>query len=90
MVILMTLQETTIAKLQQLPEPLLQQVSDFIDFLNYKQQHSSINGNPQGELVEAWARWFDAVERLEATPIESTSGYQKLVFSKYRQQGLDL
>jgi hypothetical protein len=85
----MTLQETTIAKLQQLPEPLLQQVSDFIDFLNYKQQHS-INGNPQGEVAEAWARWFDAVERLEATPIESTSDYQKLVLSKYRQQGLDL
>lgn len=86
----MKIRETTIAKLQQLPEPLLQQVSDFIDFLNYKQQQSNIDGSPQGELAEAWARWFDAVEHLEATPIESTSDYQKLMLSKYRQQGLEL
>jgi len=84
----MKIRETTIAKLLQLPEPLLQQVSDFIDFLNYKQQHSNIDDNPQSKLAEAWARWFDAVERLEATPIESTSDYQKLVLSKYRQQGI--
>jgi hypothetical protein len=30
-VILMTIRETTIAKLQQLPESLVQEVNDFID-----------------------------------------------------------
>ena len=33
----MTLHEQTIAKIRQLPEPLLQEVSDFIDFLLVKQ-----------------------------------------------------
>jgi len=29
----MTVDEATIAKIQQLPEPLIQEVSDFVDFL---------------------------------------------------------
>lgn len=36
----MTIYEHTIAKLQQLPEPLAQEVSDFIDFLLVKQDHT--------------------------------------------------
>jgi hypothetical protein len=34
----MTIPETTIAKLQQLSEPLLQEVTDFIDFVIHKHQ----------------------------------------------------
>lgn len=34
----MTIRETTIAKLQQLSEPLLQEITDFIDFVIYKHQ----------------------------------------------------
>lgn len=86
----MTIRETAIAKLQQLPEPLLQQVSDFIDFLTYKQQHSATISNSQGELAEAWAQWFETVERLETTPSEPASDYQQLLLTKYRQQGLEL
>lgn len=33
----MTIQEQTIHKIQKLPEPLLQEVNDFIDFLSVKQ-----------------------------------------------------
>ncbi len=33
----MTVQEAAFAKLRQLPEPLVQEVSDFIDFLLLKQ-----------------------------------------------------
>ena len=34
----MTIRETTIAKLQQLSEPLLQEIADFIDFVIHKHQ----------------------------------------------------
>lgn len=34
----MTIRETTIAKLQQLPESLLPEVNDFIDFVAHKHQ----------------------------------------------------
>src|SRR5438128_2641690 len=36
----MTVYERTVAKIQQLPEPLLQEVSDFIDFLLVKQDQT--------------------------------------------------
>ena len=34
----MTIRETTIAKLQELSEPLLQEITDFIDFVIHKHQ----------------------------------------------------
>jgi hypothetical protein len=34
----MAIRETTIAKLQQLAEPLLQEITDFIDFVIHKHQ----------------------------------------------------
>ena len=36
----MTIHEQTISKIQQLPEPLVQEVSDFIDFLLVKQDQT--------------------------------------------------
>lgn len=86
----MTMRETTIAKLQQLPESLLQEVSDFIDRLTHRQQNSSAIGSPEDELAEAWAQWFESVDRLEDTPTETDSSYQQLLVAKYRQQGLEL
>jgi hypothetical protein len=86
----MTIRETTIAKLQQLPESLLQQVSDFIDLLTDRQQHSPISDNLKCEIAEAWARWFESVDRLEAIPSEPLNDYQQLLLTKYRQQGLEL
>ena len=86
----MKIRESAIAKLQQLPEPLLQQVSDFIDLLQEQQRHITAIDTPQGELSEAWAQWFEAVDRLEVIPTESVSAYQQLLLTKYRQQGLEL
>ena len=86
----MTIREATIAKLQQLPESLLQQVSDFIDILTGRQQHSPAINNPQGELAEVWARWFESVDHLEATLTEGVSDYQQILLTKYQQQGLEL
>lgn len=90
----MTIRETAIAKLQQLPEPLLQEVSDFIDFVAHKHQLSTANGenqsDPSSDTAKAWEKWFETVDRLNITPVESTSDYQQLLLSKYRQQGLNL
>jgi hypothetical protein len=86
----MTIRETTIAKLQQLPESLLQKVSDFIDLLADRQVQGTAIDNPDDQPSEAWTRWFEAVDRLEITPAESVNDYQKLLLSKYRQQGLEL
>ena len=69
----MKIRETAIAKLQQLPEPLLQQVSDFIDLLQERQRHTTAIDTPQGELSEAWAQWFESVDRLEAEEFEAIS-----------------
>ncbi len=85
----MTIRETTIAKLQKLPESLLHQVSNFIDLLTDKQPQSTVIDN-QGEPAKAWAQWFEAVERLEVIPTESASECQQLLLAKYRQQGLEL
>ncbi|MBF2086863.1 hypothetical protein [Thermoleptolyngbya sp. C42_A2020_037] len=93
----MTPREAAIAKLQQLSEPLLREVSDFIDFII--QKHRNPNSAPQPnestsqsrELpLECWERWFAAVDRLEITTSEPSSDYQRLLLSKYRQQGLNL
>ena len=83
----MTIRETTIAKLTQLPEPLLQQVNDFIDRL---MPHSNGNSKPEDAIAEIWAHWFEAGDQLESVPPETTSDYQQLLLTKYRQQGLEL
>lgn len=86
----MTIRENTIAKLQQLPESLLQQVSDFIDLLTDRQVQSTSIDHPDAQPPKAWAQWFEAVDRLEITPTATDSDYQQLILSKYRQQGLEL
>ena len=49
----MTIHDLTIAKIQQLPEPLAQEVSDFIDFLLVKQDPMQ------------WERWICFKEALD-------------------------
>ncbi|MEQ9550534.1 MAG: DUF2281 domain-containing protein [Coleofasciculus sp. G3-WIS-01] len=84
----MAIRETTIAKLQQLPEPLLHQVSDFIDFLRYKQQHSTATDKPNSDVKKAWLQWFESVVQLEVSPHQPASNYQQLFLTKYRKQGV--
>lgn len=86
----MTIRETAIAKLQQLSEPLLQEVTNFIDFVIHKHQVKIADSHSDATLVEAWSRWFESVAHLDITPPEPTSNYQQILLNKYRQQGLDL
>lgn len=86
----MTTRETAIAKLQQLPEPLLQQVSDFIDRLLRSQKHDSTTDNHQDELTQRWEKWFESIEHLEQAQAEPATDYQQLLLAKYREQNLEL
>ncbi len=86
----MTIRETAIAKLQQLPDSLLQQVNDFIDFLMYRPRYSTVTDDREDELAQAWTSWFESVDCLEVTPADSVSDYQQHLLSKYRQQDLEL
>ncbi len=86
----MTIRETAIAKLQQLSEPLLQEVTDFIDFVIHKHQVKIADSQPDEALVGKWLQWFEAVDSLEVSPPEPVSNYQQLLLNKYRQQGLEL
>ena len=86
----MTIRDIAIAKLKQLSAPLLQEASDFIDFIIHKHQAEITASQPDEALVEAWSKWFEAVDHLDVTPPEPVSNYQQLLLNKYRQQGLEL
>lgn len=90
----MTIRETAIAKIKQLPESLVQEIINFIDLITHNRQAETAIDSLDGDRSEAWARWFEAVDSLEIAP-ESTSAaptseYQQRLLSKYRQQGLNL
>jgi hypothetical protein len=53
----MTVYERTVAKMQQLPEPLLQEVSNFVDFLLVRQDQT------QWEL---WNHFREALDLAES------------------------
>ncbi|MBN3924381.1 hypothetical protein [Nostoc sp. NMS4] len=86
----MTIRETAIAKLQQLSEPLLQEVTDFIDFVIHKHQVKIADCQADETLVEKWSQWFEAVDSLDVSPAEPVSNYEQILLNKYRQQGLEL
>ena len=85
----MTILSSAIAKLQQLAESALPEVSNFIDFLIQKHQ-SRIADGVQDDIAKAWAKWFEGVDLLEVRTTEQNSEYQQLLLNKYRQQGLEL
>lgn len=86
----MTIREIAIAKLQELPESVLPEVSDFIDFVMYKHQSQIVDAKNQEDITKAWVKWFDESERLEIITNEQKTEYQQLLVNKYRQQGLEL
>jgi hypothetical protein len=53
----MTVYERTVTKIQQLPEPLLQEVSDFIDFLLVKHDQTQ---------WEVWTHFREALDLAES------------------------
>ena len=86
----MTIRQTTIAKLQRLPESLLLEVSDFIDLLIHKHPTEIGIDKPQDDVAKAWEKWFDNVDILKITPTKPVNEYQQLLVNKYRKQGLEL
>jgi hypothetical protein len=93
-VIIVTIRETAIAKIQQLPESLMPEIIDFIDFIIRNRQAKTAIDSLEGDRPQAWARWFEATDGLEIapenTPTVATSEYQQRLLNKYRQQGLTL
>jgi len=53
----MTIYEATIAKIRELPEPLIQEVNDFIDFLQMKQN---------GTRYQLWTLFKEVLETAES------------------------
>ena len=53
----MTIYEEAIAKIQELPEPLIQEVNDFIDFLQMKQD---------GARYQLWTLFKEVLESAES------------------------
>jgi hypothetical protein len=66
----MTIRQTAIAKLQQLPEPLLLKVSNFIDLIIHKHQSETANDKPQDDVAKIWQKWFEGVDLLQVKPID--------------------
>lgn len=85
----MTTRDSAIAKLQQLSEPLVQEVNDFIDFVLHKHQ-AKIDTQDEEQLRQKWSQWFEEVDRLEVISTAPNSNYQQLLLNKYRKQGLEL
>jgi len=75
-VTVVTIRETAIAKLQQLPEPLLQEINDFIDSITRNHQAKTANHSLEGDQSKAWTKWFEATDGLEITPTDPTSDRQ--------------
>lgn len=86
----MTIPDITIAKLQQLPESFLQEISDYIDFVMHKHKYRIAEPKLPDDLAKAWAKWFEEVDRLEVMTNQPESEYQQVLLNKYRQQGLEL
>lgn len=86
----MTIRETAISRLHQLPEVLVQEVSDFIDFLDHKYQLKTVDTQTDGKRIETWSQWFEAVDGLTVNLPEPINDYQQLLLEKYRKQGLEL
>jgi hypothetical protein len=84
----MTTREIAIAKLQEIPESLLEEVNSYIDFIIHK--HQPVDSQIEQEIAEAWSRWFESVDHLEVNLAEPSRGYMQLLLEKYRQQGLVL
>ncbi len=64
----MTIRETVIAKIQQLPESLVQEIIDFIDFIAHNHQAKTAIDLLEGDLSGDWSRWFEATDSLEIPP----------------------
>ena len=86
----MNTRETLINKLQQLPDPLLSRVDEFLNCLISQQQNQAVNVQFEDTLTARWKRWFESVDQLSISTHEPQTDYQQSLLEKYRQQGLEL
>jgi hypothetical protein len=84
----MNTRQAAIAKLQQLSEPSLEKVNQFLDSLLIEQQSQAVETPLEQTLKEKWEKWFSEVDQLEVHP--SSLDYHQQLLNKYRQQGLEL
>ena len=80
----MTIRETAIARIQQLPDSLVQEIIDFIDNITRDRQAKTAIDSLEGDRSEAWARWFEAADSLEISPTAPTSDYQQRLLTQYQ------
>jgi hypothetical protein len=52
--------------LQQLPESLLPEVSDCIDFVMHKHQNRIAEPKLPDDIAKAWAKWFEEGRSLRS------------------------
>ncbi len=87
----MSLRELVIAKLEELPEPLLQEVNQAIDkIIDQKNLNKTVESKVDENLLKAWSKWFEGVDQLQVKTATPTNEYQQILLNKYRQQGLNL
>ena len=86
----MSIRELVIAKLDKLPEPLLQEVNQAIDQIIDQHLDKTVDSNVSEQFLQAWLKWFEGVDQLQVNTTTPTSEYQELLLNKYRQQGLNL
>lgn len=86
----MNTREVVVNKLQQLPDPLISRVDEFIDLLIAQKQNQVVNVQSSESLTDRWKRWFEKVDQLPILNHEPQNEYQQRLLQKYRQQSLDL
>jgi len=78
--------------LHQLPESLLPEVSDFIDFVMHKHQNRIAEPKLPDDIAKAWAKRFEEVDRLEVMtnrPIANLSYTKSYSTSSNSRAGRD-
>jgi hypothetical protein len=75
----MAIREMTVAKLNQLPDGLLGEVDDFIDFLAIKHSVKIVEVDAIVPIAERWKKWVEETDRLGVNPIETSSSYGELL-----------
>lgn len=77
----MSLRELVIAKVEELPEPLLQEVNQAIDQIIDQHLENTVDSHVDEKFLKAWLKWFEGVDQLEVNNTTPTSEYQQLLLN---------
>jgi hypothetical protein len=81
----MNVREMMISKLDQLPDELVQEVNEFVDFMIYKNRLEIIENKSEPKFAEKWLKWFEDVNKLNVNLHQTTKTYSQLLIDKYHQ-----